>query len=980
MTATDSEIEHRRELEVHESEVASLAAAHGELEARVSPAHDELEALLAECNARAEQIAAYEYACEQASGEQASAASLSTLPVALRATVGTELVSARAEMASNTAQLRTTQRLLDERRAAVAVVLEGRLAQLQEEHSSEQAAHNEALARRLSEAAGVHGRSADLVESKSADIEQHGVQIDTLESERQELKDQAQRLADDLVALENELSISAAAEAELDEEARRATQECSQIDTTLRSDLAGVHAALERREMSLARESEAASHEERTANDTLESVTSKLRAASFEAQTSEDSAEREIEELNAMISATRQGTTALGEECQTRECELKRLSLEDATAQSEQERYESKAEYLQEQLATARARFQAAIEETERRRADIKDQLLRMRESADEDLKTSEGGTDNGPKDLELLLNGVSDRLAEALEAARRNRGTERELSTEVDRVKQLLQSNQDRMAHQVEHDNLQFETIHKLEEQKRRFEGEVEVLTLGLHDAEQRNVFLQKENYLMQQQVEGLYQGSLKDWAAEVQRVQVAAEVAKYREEIDIWKQKAESARRDKQQELSRVQGQHEEAMKGLRDRITTMQKERDQRASLIRTREKTLSGNRAVGSRQGPAAPSSTEVPPAVLGLQVPQRPLPLGHHRRKALLVGSNYSDSHAPLKGCVNDIWAVQCLLRHTLQYQERQVRMLLDINTSRAEAVATKENIIAGLKWLVEGAQPGDTLFFYFSGYGAQHPQSPKGSADQCEAYLVPTDFGADVPRDFFQADGTTRGASTAGSGGLQKSTSWLGSLTNRVFRSSSTGQPSSAGGTGGYVVGGYRLIPLTELNVLACQLPPGCRLTVVIDACYPIIPNISQVSNQSASFKKVERGRVDYTKLRDFISRPRFLELPVLPVQHSPDYGSSALRHPQCVMHCFTACRLQEWCAEFPIEGTVQGAFTWAFIRALAQGHYNCGVYQLMRAQATILADLKIHFKGVEQTPAMQLSPTAGLHDVVLWT
>lgn len=40
----------------------------------------------------------------------------------------------------------------------------------------------------------------------------------------------------------------------------------------------------------------------------------------------------------------------------------------------------------------------------------------------------------------------------------------------------------------------MQFETIQKLEEQKIRFQGEVEVLTLGLHDAEQRNDYLQKE------------------------------------------------------------------------------------------------------------------------------------------------------------------------------------------------------------------------------------------------------------------------------------------------------------------------------------------------------------------------------------------------------------------------------------------------------------------------------------------------------
>jgi hypothetical protein len=308
----------------------------------------------------------------------------------------------------------------------------------------------------------------------------------------------------------------------------------------------------------------------------------------------------------------------------------------------------------------------------------------------------------------------------------------------------------------------------------------------------------------------------------------------------------------------------------------------------------------------------------------------------------------------------------------LQYQEHQVKMLLDITTGRTEGFATKENIVAGLKWLIDGAQPGDTLFFYFSGYGAQHPRM--AGAEQHEAYLVPSDFAEDLPPNFFEPDGTSR---TVTGSGLQKNPSWLGSFTHRMFSGSSR---NSTGGTERVAVAAYRLLPLTLLNELACQLPTGCRLTVLIDACYSIVPNVGQINSQPATFKKVERGKVDYTKLRDFISRPRFLELPSLPAQPTTDHTSTALRCPRCVMHCFTACRLHEWCAEFPIEGTVQGAFTWAFIRALAQGHYNCGVYQVMRAQAMILADLKIHFKGVEQTPVMQLSPTAGLHDVVLWT
>merc|ERR1719446_1984662 len=120
-----------------------------------------------------------------------------------------------------------------------------------------------------------------------------------------------------------------------------------------------------------------------------------------------------------------------------------------------------------------------------------------------------------------------------------------------------------------------------------------------------------------------------------------------------------------------------------------------------------------------------------------------------------------------------------------------------------------------------------------------------------------------------------------------------------------------------------------------------------MDCCYASIPGISSSSGTPWTFSKVNRGQVDYSKLRDFISRPRFLELPVLPVIHTPArLLQPRTQFPRCQLHCFSACRLQEWCAEFPIEGTVQGAFSWAFLKALARGHYHCGVYQFLREQA----------------------------------
>jgi len=156
---------------------------------------------------------------------------------------------------------------------------------------------------------------------------------------------------------------------------------------------------------------------------------------------------------------------------------------------------------------------------------------------------------------------------------------------------------------------------------------------------------------------------------------------------------------------ELSALQQNHEENTKVLRDRVESLQAQLHRNEQTAMRREAAL----AKRSEQGSKAASPAESMP---GLVVPQRPLPNGHERRKALLVGVNYATSHAPLKGCVNDVWNLKCLLQYTLQYTDDQVKMLIDCadgRTPRPEKVPTKANIIAGLRWLMSGAQPGDNL-------------------------------------------------------------------------------------------------------------------------------------------------------------------------------------------------------------------------------------------------------------------------------
>jgi len=81
-----------------------------------------------------------------------------------------------------------------------------------------------------------------------------------------------------------------------------------------------------------------------------------------------------------------------------------------------------------------------------------------------------------------------------------------------------------------------------------------------------------------------------------------------------------------------------------------------------------------------------------------------------KKKALLVGINYPGTGHALRGCINDILAVEKLLKQ--QFQFKDVLLLMD-------HAATTSGIMHALENLVKGAKPGDTLYFHYSGHGSQ---------------------------------------------------------------------------------------------------------------------------------------------------------------------------------------------------------------------------------------------------------------------
>ncbi len=109
-----------------------------------------------------------------------------------------------------------------------------------------------------------------------------------------------------------------------------------------------------------------------------------------------------------------------------------------------------------------------------------------------------------------------------------------------------------------------------------------------------------------------------------------------------------------------------------------------------------------------------------------------------KRKALLIGINYTGTKNELKGCINDVHNVSNFLQTKYNYKKDDMVILTDGGDSRSSP--TKENIIKGCKWLVNNAQPDDSLFFHYSGHGGQVADQDGDEDDGFDECIYPLDF------------------------------------------------------------------------------------------------------------------------------------------------------------------------------------------------------------------------------------------------
>jgi len=110
-----------------------------------------------------------------------------------------------------------------------------------------------------------------------------------------------------------------------------------------------------------------------------------------------------------------------------------------------------------------------------------------------------------------------------------------------------------------------------------------------------------------------------------------------------------------------------------------------------------------------------------------------------KRKALLIGINYTGSSSALRGCHNDVDNVSEFLMQKYGYKSQDMVILKDDRSFGARQQPLRQNILEAMAWLVRDARPNDSLFFHYSGHGGQAKDLNGDEDDGTDETIYPLD-------------------------------------------------------------------------------------------------------------------------------------------------------------------------------------------------------------------------------------------------
>ena len=107
-----------------------------------------------------------------------------------------------------------------------------------------------------------------------------------------------------------------------------------------------------------------------------------------------------------------------------------------------------------------------------------------------------------------------------------------------------------------------------------------------------------------------------------------------------------------------------------------------------------------------------------------------------KKKALLVGINYTGTTSALRGCINDVSDVKKMLL-SQGYEEQNIRVMTDDTKEQP----TKHRIMIGLLWLLDNKENKEVdLFFHYSGHGSWTVDRSGDEVDGRDEALCPLDY------------------------------------------------------------------------------------------------------------------------------------------------------------------------------------------------------------------------------------------------
>ncbi|KAF8558152.1 hypothetical protein OG21DRAFT_1595547 [Imleria badia] len=109
-----------------------------------------------------------------------------------------------------------------------------------------------------------------------------------------------------------------------------------------------------------------------------------------------------------------------------------------------------------------------------------------------------------------------------------------------------------------------------------------------------------------------------------------------------------------------------------------------------------------------------------------------------KKKALLIGINYTGQPEALHGCIEDVRSMKRFLLGRGYHEEDMV--ILTDDSPHLRQQPTRQNMIDAMHWLVRDARPNDSLFFHYSGHGGQTEDLDGDEEDGFDEVIYPVDF------------------------------------------------------------------------------------------------------------------------------------------------------------------------------------------------------------------------------------------------